>query len=542
MRSDVPQFLVRQEPRYAGWWGALAAILSPAGKTASGVYARFARNLVESRAHLPRRALFLSASLHLLVVLLLIRFSAFFASGTPRPARIERPEPIYYELRVDLSKALAAVRPRGPGGRPGKGSQPDKLPARGSDAFHASLTIVSNPPRPNNTRQTIMQPASPPDLRITQELRLPAVLIGNPLAVPKPRLKIRLQAPRAVVRQESPAELQAPAVSSVPSDLPVTLVPEIKQPHLPVPPMSSLATARVSKAGNAAGAAGGGENEAGETGGVLVIGVNSADMAKLMALPPGNGSGVFTISPSGGHPGSPGGVPGGVVGGGSGGAGTGGDGSTGIGSGGSGGGGGGSGVNSALSISGATGAGASLGPAGKLPSVGLGSMVFPVPAPPRMRGNKLIIYTGPVGGGGLRVYGALHGGKIYTIFLPMPGRSWTLEYCVLAKPSSEPDAERSKSAVVRLGLGVVPPDVEERFDFKRRPVPEDKADKLIVLYGVIREDGTVDELKIYQGVEPEMDKAAVLAFGRWKFRPALQEGKAVAVEILVGIPVRLPKS
>jgi hypothetical protein len=167
-------------------------------------------------------------------------------------------------------------------------------------------------------------------------------------------------------------------------------------------------------------------------------------------------------------------------------------------------------------------------------------MVFAVPAPPRMRGNKLHIYTGPVRGGGLHVYDALHGSKIYTIFLPMPGRSWTLEYCVQAKASS--DAAGSQSALVRLGVGVVPPDVEERFDFRRLPVPEDKADKLIVLHGVIREDGTVDELKIYQGVQREMDEAALLAFGRWKFRPALQEEKPVAVEILVGIPVRVPKS
>jgi len=39
-----------------------------------------------------------------------------------------------------------------------------------------------------------------------------------------------------------------------------------------------------------------------------------------------------------------------------------------------------------------------------------------------------------------------------------------------------------------------------------------------------------------------MDQAAVVAFGRWKFGPALRANQPVAVEILVGIPVRLPKS
>jgi hypothetical protein len=96
--------------------------------------------------------------------------------------------------------------------------------------------------------------------------------------------------------------------------------------------------------------------------------------------------------------------------------------------------------------------------------------------------------------------------------------------------------------VVQLDQGLVGPDPLERFDFQRVPVSEEKADKLIVLQGVIRADGTVGELKLYQGVEPYMDQAAVAAFGRWKFRPALRANQPVAVEILVGIPARVPKS
>ncbi len=548
MRSGVPQFLVRREPRYANWWQALSILLFSGSARVAGPSVRFSRNLVESQARLPRRALFASALLHFSIVFLLARLSAFFVSGPVPQTRQGRTQPIYYELRlVNLSKTLPALKPPGPGGRPGTGNQPDRLPALGSTAFHAKLTIVSNPPRPDNTRQTILQPASPPDLRITEELRLPAVLIGNPLAVPKPRLEIHLRTPaRAPVRKEEQSEPPVPTLSAVQSDLPVVLVPAIKQPHLPVPPMSALSSARVPMTGNTAAVGlSGGENLPGEAGGVLVIGVDSAAMAQLLALPPGNRYGVFSISPAGGQPGSPGGVPGGVPGGGSGGAGAGGDASTGAGSGGSGGGGGGSGPSGVLSISGGTGSGGGLGPgtagsAGKLPSVPAG-MVFPVPLVPRMRKNSLIVFTGPVGGGGLPAYGALHGSKIYTIFLPMPGKSWTLQYCVRQSASSEPAPERSRS-IVRLSQGVVPPEAEERFDFKRLPVTEDKADKLILLRGVIRDDGSVDELKIYQGVQREMDEAALAAFGRWKFKPALREAKPIAVEILVGIPARVPKS
>jgi hypothetical protein len=34
-----------------------------------------------------------------------------------------------------------------------------------------------------------------------------------------------------------------------------------------------------------------------------------------------------------------------------------------------------------------------------------------------------------------------------------------------------------------------------------------------------------------------MDEAAKIAFSRWKFKPAMRDGKPVPVEILVGVPV-----
>jgi Gram-negative bacterial TonB protein C-terminal len=41
---------------------------------------------------------------------------------------------------------------------------------------------------------------------------------------------------------------------------------------------------------------------------------------------------------------------------------------------------------------------------------------------------------------------------------------------------------------------------------------------------------------VYQGVAPEMDEAARIAFSRWHFQPAMRDGKPVEVDILVGIP------
>jgi len=82
----------------------------------------------------------------------------------------------------------------------------------------------------------------------------------------------------------------------------------------------------------------------------------------------------------------------------------------------------------------------------------------------------------------------------------------------------------------------MPPDPELKFDFRRLPLPPEKAHKVILLRGQIGEDGTVSQAQVFRGLQPQMDEAARLAFSRWKFKPAIREGRPVAVEILVGIP------
>jgi TonB family protein len=166
-------------------------------------------------------------------------------------------------------------------------------------------------------------------------------------------------------------------------------------------------------------------------------------------------------------------------------------------------------------------------------------MVYAVPASLVLRRNALIVSAGPMGGGGLDAYGALHCGKIYTVFLAMPGKGWTLQFCQSGNSAAKP-AVQNNSGVVHLESGLVPPDAESRFDFRRLPVPFEKKNKMIVLKGTIKEDGTVDGLQVYQSIVPEMDEAARAAFSRWKFKPALREGKAVAIDILVGVPTEPP--
>jgi hypothetical protein len=118
-----------------------------------------------------------------------------------------------------------------------------------------------------------------------------------------------------------------------------------------------------------------------------------------------------------------------------------------------------------------------------------------------------------MGGGGLDVYGALPCGKVYTIFLPMPGKSWVLQYC--AHDAGASKAQDPNANVVQMEIGLVPPTADQQFDFHRVAIPEKDADKLIVLRGLIDKDGTISDVHVFRGVQPEMDAQAALAFS-WR--------------------------
>jgi hypothetical protein len=617
-----PVFLVGWQGAFSGWWDSLKALGVSVPLQSLKASITLFRDTPVTPFRFPGGSLTGSLFLHF-VALLILPFLLSLPPGrdiTSVAAYSESPK-IYYRLTTrDPFARLPRISPAGLGGRPGAGSAQLKLPVLGSTAPHRQIIVISKPVHPDNHHQTIYQPASPPDLKITMDLKLPNVIGGTKAAVPKPQIHFNpnsskpLQSRREIAKATAPAlasgsaapmnlpdpsisqphlavpvnpnsskplqsrreiaKATAPALASgsaAPMNLPD---PSISQPHLAVPvnPNSSrpnqwqgvisaaaapsLASANASTSMNLsdfgtsqtngpsapvstgtgisdsnANTSETGAPAAGDGSGVVIIGVDPSDEASLANLPAGNRWGDFSIAPGGGQPGSAGGKTGGSTIAGAGTSGSGGDRSVGVGPSDSGGGGGKAGPNGTLSITGSPGG---TGEAMLDPSI-VRDMVFAVPSTLTLRRNALIVSAGPMGGGGLDAYGALHCGKIYTVFLSMPGKGWTLQFCQSGNAAGKPPVQ-AHSSVVHLEQGLLPPDVESRFDFKRLPVPFEKKNKLIVLKGVIKEDGTVDDLKIYQSIVPEMDEAARVAFSRWKFKPALKEGKPVAVDILVGIP------
>jgi hypothetical protein len=538
----LPVFQVKRRRLFSGWFGMLAVLLKHNPSRNLQIPKALRRAQLQVNARLPKAALFVSTILHFLFIFLLATASFAFldeASEDSKPEVIPN-HTIYYVKLSDLPKFLPRLLPPGPGGQPGRGTRPELPPALGSTALYARLTLVSNPKHPDNKRQTILQNSSVPDLKITEDVPLPSLLIRGPKVVAMPKPDFRAAAPvKSAERQSQDEKAPDLAADRISSDTPFQMAPAVTDvPRLPVAPAS-----RPTAGG---GSHGTGEIDAPSTlqGGpgaqiqgsdLVALGIDSSGNMQVLVVP-GNRYGAFSGSPAGGSPGSPGGVPGGSKDGGTGGAGTGGDGSTGVGKGNKGGGGGGSGEGGFISINGTNGAGS----IGELPPVKFSSLIYAIPPAPHIRKNSLVITAGPVGGGGLGVYGALHGRKIYTVYLPMPGRNWTLQYCARAAADHQTVPE-PRPGVVNLDVGIVAPEADEKFDFLRTPVPKEKENKLIILRGIIGEDGRISELTVYQGLDPVLDQIALTAFGRWRFKPAIQAGKPASVEILVGIPARGPQ-
>jgi TonB family protein len=60
----------------------------------------------------------------------------------------------------------------------------------------------------------------------------------------------------------------------------------------------------------------------------------------------------------------------------------------------------------------------------------------------------------------------------------------------------------------------------------------------VILYGVIRRDGSVDSIQKVRGIDPQLDANSIAAFAQWKFQPATREGEPVDLEAVVHIPFK----
>ncbi len=511
-----PEFLTEPDFFRTSWRARIGTILSRYPVHLTLISNKLFRDVPIRPRRFAGKQILISAALHACAFLLLPFFLRYLPVQVTQAANIppNDQQVLYYTL-ANPERHLKAptIRPPGPGSTPGSGTAPELPPLPGASASHAALFAVSHPKVPDNDHQTILQPLSQPDLKMKADLKLPNLFLSKPQA-PKVPLQFNPNSVKPLQRASHEVTTVAPTLTAANVQQPLTdaLLATNENPRLAVPIGAPPAPNMPSRADGTGANVGAPEFETtnGTPGqGLLILGVNPGTSADMVALPPGNRYGQFSVEPGGNGTGAPGGQPDGSTNGGTGGATGGGNESTGVGSGKTGG-----AMQSAINIQ----------------------------ATPthRTSHDPLMVAAGPMGGGGLNVYGALHCGKIYTVFLPAAGKGWTLQFCQTPAAGGAPVA-KAYASVVHMEQALVPPEAETRFDFKRTPLPFEKLHKFVILKGRIDEDGKVTDLKVFHGLSDEMDAAAKLAFSQWTFKPAVKAGKPVVIDILVGIPSDPPK-
>jgi TonB family protein len=403
---------------------------------------------------------------------------------------------------------------------------------RGADAFHPRQTILSTPLRPTHPRQTLIQPKAPQEPpKILPAL--PNIVQLAELQPERPKLRVT-SAEIAALRPKSrsalaPSNVAAPEISVTEKQLGVIHIAASPRadakPVLPVNPMSAPRSAPRNADANPAApeiSASVGNNE-------TLIALSAAPApAAPAAVPAGNLSARFSISPEGPRPGGIGGTDSGFD----------------------------SHVGAPASVGGR-------GPEGIAVSSGNGTTAstsgLSIGPPSAAAGNALPSRPGPrvrVAADGASALPSdatsspefssklgtlpekvLGGKRVYTLHVNMPNLtsasgSWILNFAELDEtgPGTHGRPEAPELA------GPVPlRKVDPKYPPELRTA---HVDGEVVLYAIIRKEGGVDSIQLVHSLDPLLDANAIEALAQWKFRPAEKRGEPVDLEAVVHIPFR----
>lgn len=142
------------------------------------------------------------------------------------------------------------------------------------------------------------------------------------------------------------------------------------------------------------------------------------------------------------------------------------------------------------------------------------------------------------------------GRPVYTVAINMPNVTsyrgdWVIQFAEWLPPEEARKRQRDSAGDIEKRLAVkdddlTPPWPKTKVDPKYvADAIREKVEGEVVLYGVIREDGSLRELQVLRSLDERLDQSALAAIAQWVFEPARKGGKAVPVEVLVKIPFRL---
>jgi TonB family protein len=421
-----------------------------------------------------------------------------------------------------------------------RAKQPDPPPPPGADAFHPRQNIFTDPSRPTHPRQTLVNPAAPPEApKILPEMPN-VVRLVSVSAPPRPQLQINQEA----LKQFRPHAKKSVATTDAPApELPTaeTKVAEINvaaeqagpaRPKLEINAASAPRVAEKKQEGQIAApevVPSASNAPAGAPATLIALSASPAPPAPVVPVPEGNLSARVAISPEGKKPGAPGGVPG------------------------------------STATSGGNSPAASNTGGGKNPTGIVISGGDPKPTAASVSGlsnthgfsmskpqaylkrpdPNAAVEDEPVRAGPPN-FAALPPGsvpeqifsrrRVYSMNVNMPNfnsatGSWIIHF-----------SELHLSAAASHAGTLASPEPVHKVDPQYPSVLMDQhIEGEVILYAVIRKNGSVDSLQVVRGIDSRLDANAIAAFSEWKFEPATREGQPVDLEAIVHIPFHRPQ-
>jgi TonB family protein len=490
---------------------------------------------------IPRRALVAAALWHF--VFILMPFPQLPASAR-RATQFDNTEltwsgPITDFPLVDMKTPKAKASPRGEPSKP--------LPPEGADAFHPRQRIFTDPVRPTHPRQTLINsaaPLEPPKLLPN----LPNMVQLQQTAGPaRPRLQISQETlaklrPRELrkVKFTSVQDPDLPKLDQKLADIAPSMLPNAPaRPKLELNAGAAPHVAPRSQTGDAEPAPEVASTQSGAESGnastLIAISATPAPPAPV-APPQGNLAARISISPEGKQPGVPGGPPNGMPGA-----------NGGIGAPGSSGGtatGNGNGKNGMeVSISGGhpTATNEISGSGGPLKPSAPAAHALILKPDAHANSHDEPVKTGPPNFAALppsaqpeQIFASK---RVYKMLVNMPNLnsatgSWILNFSELSASTQVPHLTSSD---------VSAPGPIRKVDPKYPPtLIKEHVEGEVVLYAVIRSDGSVDSIQLVRGIDDQLDANAMQALSQWRFRPATKQGAPVDLEAIVHIPFHAP--
>jgi len=410
------------------------------------------------------------------------------------------------------------------GGAEAKSVEPPS--PRLADTSETLLSMMKQPPLPKyepkkfelpdlpvreTKTQTLLQPDVPPDLAPPVDKKLPQIILWASEKLKAPPLQLPIQPGNRTARLEAPKldappRLEASNLESRAADIRIASALAVRPSPFSPPPSTTVPMRLLEQAANQAGGPSSIDPFTGQPVQVIALSPEPpqlADALKALLIPPGNQLARLPgASPFGAIPGL-------------------GDGGTNGGSSGDG-----NGSNKGA-LAGADGS------------------AFALALPPGFKGAPLRVIHPNNGVFDIVVMqsssadafpqGAdlLSGRPIYTVYLQVGGRKeWVLQYCIPNAPGpiqTENIVQLGKPAPIRAPYPMV----------TVRP-PEDwrHGEDYLLVHGFLDAAGRFRNLQaIVNEQVPEGSAEALLQYlAYWEFRPAVQDGRPVMVEVIIGVP------